>query len=128
MASTRELSRIFKFIVIGLLNTCIGLSVIYACKYLAQIGDIPANAIGYAVALANSFVWNRRWTFAHAGKTWPAVWRFIGVFFVAYMANLVTLTIGINRFDFNSYFMHAVGAVPYTVIFYLGSRFFVFSR
>lgn len=128
MASAGELTRIARFLAVGVLNTCIGLSVIYACKYFGKIGDVPANAIGYAVALTNSFVWNRRWTFAHAGRIFPAAIRFFAVFCVAYLANLATVLIGIKLYGLNSYLAHAIGAVPYTVLFYLGSRFFAFGR
>lgn len=128
MASAGESTRITRFLVVGLLNTCIGLGVIYACKYLSQMDDVLANAIGYSVALANSFVWNRRWTFADAGRLFPAATRFFGVFCVAYLANLTTAMAAIGTFGVNSYLAHAIAAVPYTVLFYLGSRFFVFVR
>ena len=126
MAIVGELTRLTRFLAVGVLNTGIGLGVIYACKYFGQINDAPANAIGYCVAIANSFVWNRRWTFAHTGKILPAAGRFFGVFCFAYGANLATALILIGTFGINSYLAHAMGAVPYTVLFYLGSRFFVF--
>lgn len=128
MAIASELARIARFFAVGILNTAVGLSVIYACKYFGQINDASANAIGYTVALINSFVWNRRWTFAHAGRVLPAAVRFSGVFFVAYAANLTTAMIAIGTFGVNSYLAHAIAAVPYTVLFYLGSRFLVFVR
>ena len=128
MTGIGEFARIARFLAVGLLNTCIGLSVIFACKYFGDLRDSPANAIGYAVALINSFVWNRRWTFSHTGNLVPAAARFCAVFFVAYLANLATVMIAIETFDVNSYLAHAIGAVPYTVLFYLGSRFVVFVK
>jgi hypothetical protein len=47
---------------------------------------------------------------------------------VAYVANLTTAMIAIGTFGVNSYLAHAISIVPYTVLFYLGSRFFVFVR
>lgn len=92
------------------------------------MNNVPANAICYAMALANSFVWNRRWTFVHAGRILPAAMRFFGVFCVAYLANLTTVMTGITLCGLNSFLAHAVGTVPYTVLFYLGSRFFALAR
>jgi putative flippase GtrA len=128
MTAVGEPIRIARFLVVGLLNTCVGLAVIYACKYLGQLNDILANAIGYAVALVNSFAWNRNWTFAYSGTVIPAAARFLAVFLVAYVANLLTATIAIETFGVNSYLAHAVAIAPYTALFYLGSRYLVFAR
>jgi putative flippase GtrA len=128
MASVGELTRIARFLAVGVLNTIVGLAVIYTCKYFGQMSDVPANAIGYVVALTNSFAWNRRWTFAHMGRILPAATRFFWVFCIAYLANLATVMTVIGAFGVNSYLAHAIGAFPYTVLFYLGSRFFAFAR
>lgn len=123
-----ELERIARFLAVGVLNTCVGLGVIYACKYFGGIGDVPANAIGYIVGVVHSFFWNRRWTFAHTGRALPAAARFVGVFLVAYVANLVTAMTAIEMIGIDSYLAHAIAIIPYTALFYLGSRHFVFSR
>lgn len=47
MANAGELTRIARFLAVGLLTTCIGLSVIYACKYLGQISDSGRGAPGH---------------------------------------------------------------------------------
>lgn len=51
-----------RFLIVGLVNTAVGLSVIFACKALAGLGDALSNAVGYTVGLAVSFVLNRSWT------------------------------------------------------------------
>ena len=127
MRANGEIGRIIRFVVVGVSNTLVGLSTIYACKYFFDIADAPANAIGYCVGLVNSFIWNRRWTFRHSGEILPAVKRFLVVFLVAYMANLLTAMLLINETSINHYLAHAIATVPYTVIFYLGSRFVVFK-
>lgn len=127
MGTASELSRISRFLLVGVANTCIGLGVIYVCKYVGRLGDAPANAVGYAVALGNSFVWNRRWTFAHTGAALPAAGRFLVVFGVAYAANFATV-MGLVAAGINSYLAQAIGAVPYTALFYAGSRLIAFAR
>jgi putative flippase GtrA len=128
LTQQQELTRIARFLAVGVLNTFVGLGVIYACKYFGQMGDVPANATGYVVGVVHSFLWNRRWTFAHAGAMLPAAVRFVGVFCVAYLANLATAMAAIDAFGVNSYVAHAIATVPYTTLFYLGSRFVVFVR
>jgi putative flippase GtrA len=128
MINDEELKQIFRFLVIGLMNTCIGLGAIYACKYFGQIGDVRSNIIGYVVAVTNSFFWNRRWTFAHTGDMLLAARRFLGLFCVAYLTNLATVMVLIRMLSVDDYLAHSIATIPYTAIFYLGSRFFVFNR
>jgi putative flippase GtrA len=123
-----EYGRVARFLAVGLLNTFVGLATIYSCKWFLGTGDVISNVIGYAVGLTNSFAWNRRWTFAHSGPMLPAAVRFAVVFLFAYFLNLATMLAAIHAFDLNSYLAHAIATVPYTALFYLGSRFFVFVR
>lgn len=110
-----------------MLNTVVGLGTTYACKYLGGMGDVPANMVGYAVGLTHSFLWNRHWTFAHAGAALPAAARFVLVFLVAYAVNLLVV-IGAIRAGVNTYVAQAAGIFPYTALLYLGSRFLAFAR
>ena len=91
MTTSGEFLRVCKFLAVGLLNTLVGLMVIYLCKWVAGFGDVTANMIGYAVGLLNSFAWNRQWTFRDSGAALPALARFASVFLVSYAANLATV-------------------------------------
>ena len=123
-----EFGYVIRFLLVGVLNSVVGLGAIYAGKYFLSLGDVPANAIGYLVGLLNSFFWNRHWTFSHSGNTASTTARFILVFAVAYVANLMLMLNLISWFHLNGYLAQAFAVVPYTVIFYLGSRYFVFVR
>lgn len=127
LSSAVELAYVVRFLAVGVLNTLVGLGSIYACKYFLGLGDVPANMIGYLIGLTNSFLWNRRWTFSHSGRIGIAAARFFLVFIVAYAVNLSVALTCIHILSINSYLAHAVATVPYTVIFYLGSRYFVFN-
>jgi putative flippase GtrA len=123
-----EFGYIFRFLLVGVLNTAVGLGTIYACKYFFSLGDVPANGIGYLVGLTNSFFWNRNWTFSHSGSTvWTAA-RFVLVFAAAYSANLLLMLSLISQLHLNTYVAQAFATIPYTIVFYLGSRYFVFVR
>ena len=124
MARLGELVRIGRFAVVGAANTLVGLLAVYACK-AAGLGDVPANALGYAIGLANSFVWNRRWTFAHAGEPLAAIGRFLAVFLGAWLVNLAVV-VALLRSGVDAHLAHAVGIAPYTVLFYVGCRRWAF--
>lgn len=116
-----------RFCLVGLVNTAVGLGLIYACKFLLGFADVPANLVGYIIGLMVSFTLNSRWTFRYDGPLWPAALRFLLTFVVAYTANIATVLLLIDGAGVNAYLAHAVAVVPYTSTFYLLSRFMVFA-
>ena len=59
----RELRiQFLKFIVVGVLNTLISLSVIYVLM-LFEVGYKYANLFGYIAGVTNSFIFNKTWVF-----------------------------------------------------------------
>jgi putative flippase GtrA len=121
----REFAR---FLLVGVANTCAGLLVIYAAKWLLQWSDLPANALGYAVGLAISFRLNSRWTFAYLGAHGPALARFVLSTAIAYGANLATVMLALHVLGLNGYLAQALGVPPYTLTAYLLSKYFVFRN
>jgi putative flippase GtrA len=114
-----------RFVSVGLLNTIVGLAVIYAAKLLLQLGDAAANALGYSVGILLGFALNSRWTFAYRGASLPAFARFALTTCVAYVVNLATVLVAI-RGGLDSYVAQALGVVPYTVTTFIASKYFVF--
>ena len=117
-----------RFGLVGIVNTAIGLGTIFTCKYALGFGDVAANAAGYALGLLASFVLNRQWTFVHSGAVLPAFARFMLVFGVAYAVNITVVLGAIRWLGVDADLAHITGMVPYTVVFYLGSRHFAFGR
>ena len=57
------LLRIGRFSIVGVLNTLVDLAVFMLLVKLLSVPLVPANLLAFAVALANSYVLNRLWTF-----------------------------------------------------------------
>jgi putative flippase GtrA len=119
-------TRPLKFLTVGLCNTAIGLSVIFAAKALFGIGDLAANVLGYGVGIAASFALNRQWTFRNRGRVMPALWRFFAAFAVAYSLNLIVVFGLRDGLYVNPYVAQALGIVPYTIFLYIVSARYVF--
>ncbi len=117
-----------RFLIVGVFNTGVGISVIFACKYFLGVADVPANATGYAVGVVVSFLLNRRFTFVHRGSPWIAFARFLVTVGFAYLVNLATVLAAIEWFGINHYVAHLLGVAPYTASTYLLSRYFVFTE
>jgi putative flippase GtrA len=119
--------RFGRFLVVGLANTFVGLSVIFAGKAFLAMGDVQANLLGYGVAVLLGFALNKKWTFQHTGAHAKAFARYVVVLILAYVANLATTLYAIDILHLNSYIAQALGIVPYAFTGYLGGRWFAFA-
>ena len=122
---SRFVVEVQRFLSVGLLNTIVGLAVIYAAKLFLQLGDGAANALGYSMGILLGFALNSRWTFAYRGASLPAFARFALTTCVAYVMNLATVLVAI-RGGLDSYVAQALGIVPYTITTFIFSKYFVF--
>jgi putative flippase GtrA len=59
--------RIGRFSIVGVLNTLVDLTVFLLLVELVSMPVVPANLLAFSVALANSYVLNRLWTFHDSG-------------------------------------------------------------
>jgi putative flippase GtrA len=123
---TKKDVEFLRFLLVGIVNTLVGLSIIYMNKWLIGLGDIISNIIGYSVGLTISFNLNSRWTFKYNGNYTTAIAKFLFVFLIAYSVNLITVLFCIKILLINTYLSQAIGVPPYTIIFYLGSKLFAF--
>lgn len=117
-----------RFGIVGVVNTGLGLAVIFASKAFLDLGDLAANLCGYAIGLVASFVLNRHWTFHDRGQRLAALGRFAWAFAVAYGLNLATVFALRDGMRLNSYAAQVAGMVPYTLAFYLLSAHYVFVK
>ncbi|MDO9047808.1 MAG: glycosyltransferase [Methylobacter sp.] len=117
---------LMRFILVGIANTLLGLSTIYFAMYFLQLEIVHANAFGYSVGILLGFALNKTWTFSSRDRVVSSFLRYLLVLAVAYVANLATVLFTNSHFDLNPYIAQALGIIPYTVIGFLGSRYFAF--
>ena len=119
-------SRVWRFSVVGVVNTVIGLAVIYGALF-AGLGDFAANALGYGVGLVLSFVLHRGWTFAGRTRTLSRDAVGFGLAWViAYLANLAVIGAGRSQGLFENPFVQLVGVMVFAAAFYLLTSRLVF--
>jgi putative flippase GtrA len=118
--------RIVRFALVGVVNTFVGLGIVFAMKWAFGLGDAISNLIGYAVGLAVSFSLNRSWTFRFRGASAGALWRFGWVVFAAYCVNLSLVLAAVRWFGVDGYLAQTLGVVPYSALTYIGCKYWVF--
>jgi putative flippase GtrA len=119
---------LIRYLITGVGNTLVGLSIIYFCLYVLGWKSAVANLAGYGVGVVFSFAINKRWTFGDTGSHLIAFLRFAIVLCVAYLANLATVLELERAFHVNKYLAQAAGVPPYTLLGYLGCRFYAFDN
>jgi putative flippase GtrA len=116
-----------RFVMVGLVNTAVGLSIIYGFMYFFNAGPGVANSLGYSAGLIVSFFLNGAWTFGAKNRSVYTIMKFVVVAAISYISNLIVVLIASKVFLVNPYIAQILGIPPYTVIMYLGCRKFVFK-
>ena len=114
-----------KYLLTGLLNSAIGLTLIYVCLAVG-LGDVAANAIGYAVGFCVSFFVNNKWTF---GQDRATLSKFLGFLLVAggsYAVNLFVMLTARDKLHIDHRICQLLGVAAYTATSFIGARLFVF--
>jgi putative flippase GtrA len=118
---------IFRFSIVGLINTFIGLSVIYLSKFIG-FDDVVSNLIGYSFGLVASFILNKKWTFLYEGSNFSAALKFSAVTVVAYLSNLLVVVFLLDTVRVNGFIAQAAAVPVYALVAYVGYRRFVFPE
>lgn len=120
-----ELIKFVKFNAVGILNTAIDF---VAFTVLVRLGlnEYLSQVISYTLGVANSYVWNSRWTFREKGVTAKRIVLFI-------LVNLVSLgvstgVIALCREWLNlGEILSKLISLPFSIgVNFLGNRFLVF--
>ncbi len=114
-----------KFLLIGGLNTIIGLSVIVGAMYFLGVNPIAANFLGYLLGVVVSFALNGKLTFRQDSLSRNMFARFVGIYLFAYLVNVGAVSIFL---PFNKYLAQVAGMFAYTVVGFAGCRLFVFRQ
>lgn len=85
-------TQLFKFLLVGILNTALQYVVFVALYSGAGVNYLAASVAGYCVGMVNSYLLNRRWTFASANtRVLGEAAKFLAVNAVALAANTAVL-------------------------------------
>ena len=122
-----------KFMLVGVVNTLVGIAVMFFCFNVLAWSYWISSALNYMVGSIVSYLLNKRYTFQQKGNDWHTVWKFIvnvsvcyvlayGLAkpFVAWLLSGVTTNIQGNAALF-------VGMVLFVGFNYIGQRFWAFS-
>jgi len=119
---------IIRFISVGWLNMLSSMITIYLCLKVLSFSDALSNMLGYGVGLTLSYTLNSRFTFRYKGDWKKSIVRFLLVVIIAYACNLLVVLAVIEYTPVDQYLAHWTGIPVYTVVFFIGSRYFAFRE
>ncbi len=122
------LKQFLKYLSIGLLNTIIGLSVIFFCMKILHFTYIISNISGYAVGLIYSFIWNKNWTFKSNGSVSVETVKFLIVFGISYIIQLGALIFIKEIMHIIPEIAQILGIGVYTITSFTLNKFFTFRK
>lgn len=123
-----EINKFIKFGLVGVLNTLINW-IIFALLNFAGVYYIIANVIAYAIATANSYIWNSKWVFKYNGKDKKETTvRFVILNLVGLALNTAILYFLVDILLFNKLVGLVITTAIVMVINYLLNKIWVFKE
>lgn len=127
MPGSSEIGRqVLRFAVIG-----VGANAVLYFGYLLLtsqgLGHKVAMTLTYCAGVLCTFVFNRRWTFAHHGSTGQALIRFAAVYGLAYVFQLAALTAAVDVLDVPHRWAMAAIVLTSAALIFLAQKLWVFA-
>ncbi len=118
-----------RFAVVGASGYVVNLLVFSTLVHAAGAHYRVAATAAFVVAVANNFLWNRRWTFrARHGHAGFQAARFLTVSLAAFAFNLLVLELLVAGLDAPEVPAQALAIVAATPLSFLGNKLWSFAR
>lgn len=115
-----------RFMMVGLASNLV-LFVLYLL--LTSLGMSPklAMTVLFAMGTMQTFIFNKRWTFAHRGFLQASFFKYVAVYSVAYLLNLTALLVLVDNLGYPHQIVQGVMILSLALMLFLLEKFWVFS-
>lgn len=121
------LGQLFRYGIVGVLSNAVGY-LLYLGITAAGMEHKLAMTLLYAVGVAQTFVFNRRWTFRSDGPAGSALMRYVAVYALGYAINYVVLVLLVDRLGLPHQMVMAGLFVLMAIYFFIAQKFWVFRK
>jgi putative flippase GtrA len=116
-----------KFGLVGIVNTIICICFIFLFMLWVKFNPYISNIIGYSIAVLNSYVMNKVWTFSSKKPHKATLPKFIWIFFLCYAFQLMFLHICIQQLAINNGLSQLLAMIIYTISSFVGHKLYSFK-
>ncbi len=127
-----------RFVLVGIVNTIVGLTVMFSCYNILHLGYWLSSATDYVLASIVSYFLNKHFTFGYHEKGWWSLARFVlniaVCYFIAFSLARPMVRFCLSHIGWEmevsllENISMLIGSGLFVVINYLGQRFFAFRK
>lgn len=114
-----------RFAIVGGVSNAV-LFFMYIALTTLGMGHKMAMSILYLTGIAQTFVFNKRWSFKYKGATPVALFRYWIVYIFGYFLNLSVLMILVDQLEFPHQLVQGVMILILAILIFLAHKFWVF--
>lgn len=115
----------WRYVVVGLVSNGL-LYLAYLGLVAAFLGPKTAASVTYACGVAQTFWFNRAWSFGHQGHAGLALLRYITVYWAGYLLNMLLLYVLVDIYGWDHRWVQAAMVLGLAVLIFLALRFWAF--
>lgn len=123
---TESLRQLLRFAIVGVASNVVLYLLYLGLTWIGLRYEIAVTVL-YAVGIAQTFVFNRRWSFGHAGSVPRSMTRYVAVYVLCYVLNLAVLRAGVEYFGLDHALVQAAAILPFALFAFLLQKFWVFA-
>ena len=115
-----------RYAVVGLASNAV-LYLAYLVLTQIGMGSKLAMTLGYAVGVAQTFFFNKNWTFKHLGAHTPAFVRYCIAYGLGYLFNLFGLFVLVDRLEYPHQIVQGLLILAIAAFLFLLQKLWVFN-
>lgn len=119
------LGQLIRYGIVGVASNAVGY-LIYLAITAAGMEHKLAMTLLYVVGIAQTFMFNRRWSFGHGGTLGPAFVRYCMAYALGYMVNLAALHILVDQLRWPHQGVQACMVFVVAALLFVLQKFWVF--
>lgn len=118
-------SQLLRYGIVGVLSNAVGY-LIYLALTTAGMEHKLTMTLLYVVGVAQTFIFNKRWTFRHDGMRRAAFVRYCISYALGYVVNLLALYMLVDYLGYTHQIVQGVMIVALAAMLFLLQKFWVF--
>lgn len=126
MQGDSSLPQLFKFILVGVLNTVLGYGTFLI--FLGYTSYIVSLIIAHIVGVLNSFIWNKYWTFRSNESRINEFIKFNFLYVIYFIVNAIILMILVNNFNLSPQKAQLIALPLLTMVSFAGQKYWSFGK
>jgi putative flippase GtrA len=127
MNSGSTVTQLFRYGLVGIASSGV-LYLAYLELTTSGLGAKLAMSILYALGVAQTFFFNKRWSFGHEGGHGPAFFRYCASYGIGYVVNLTALLLLVDTLGFPHKIVQGVMILTIAAMLFLLQKFWVFRQ